>query len=60
MTYQVAAALRVLTPLGMAASNFEQPPSETGAGNFAHADRNSNAAPRKTAYPRRPTAWVSG
>src|SRR5262249_36364981 len=37
LSYQAAAALRVLTPLGMTASNFEQPPSETGAGNIAHA-----------------------
>ena len=37
LSYQAAAALRVLTPLGMTASNFEQPPSETGAGNLAHA-----------------------
>jgi CubicO group peptidase (beta-lactamase class C family) len=36
-SYQDAAALRVLAPLGMAASSFEQPPSETGAGNLAHA-----------------------
>jgi CubicO group peptidase (beta-lactamase class C family) len=37
LPYQAAAALRVLTPLGMACSSFEQPPPETGAGNFAHA-----------------------
>jgi CubicO group peptidase (beta-lactamase class C family) len=34
-SYQDAATLRVLAPLGMAASSFEQPPSETG--NLAHA-----------------------
>jgi CubicO group peptidase (beta-lactamase class C family) len=37
LPYQAAATLRVLTPLGMAASSFEQPPSETGACNIAHA-----------------------
>jgi CubicO group peptidase (beta-lactamase class C family) len=35
-SYRDPAALRVLTPLSMAASSFEQPPSETGTGNLAH------------------------
>ena len=49
LLYQVAAALRVLTPLSMAASSFEQPPSETGAGNLAHA-HGSNGQPTPGGY----------
>jgi CubicO group peptidase (beta-lactamase class C family) len=36
-SYDDAAKRRVLTPLGMSDSGFEQPPSENGASNFAHA-----------------------
>jgi len=36
-SYQDAADFRVLTPLGMAASSFDQPPSVTGASKLAHA-----------------------
>jgi CubicO group peptidase (beta-lactamase class C family) len=36
-SYEDAAALRVLAPLNMATSSFQQPPSETGTGNLAHA-----------------------